>query len=213
MHPNEAIDDTMKLMCLSISKIRMWPWTKIGVIFSILFSTGTFCWGLKQYEEINRPYIGIDDAKIDVTIDYEGTNQNGTRINPAHIIPVIIRNYGKLPAFFTASYISEYNGQVKPFQVATNYILPDQTIELQWAESLPTKIDDNDVCKAFEKMRVIISYGKINYRQEYVTTASPKMLDLPLNSKSSREKYSGWCWYDQEKGHKYVYDWSIDEMQ
>jgi hypothetical protein len=198
----------------------MWPWTKIGAFFtaagvigSFIFSWITFNAGLNQYKEINRPYVGIDDKKINVTIDYEDTDKDGLRVNPALNVPVTIRNYGKLPAYFTASYSGEYGDQVKPFQVATNYILPDQEIELKWDELLPTEIDNTDPCKSFEKVRITISYGEIGQGEEYMTVASPKILDLPLNSKTAKKDYSGWCWYDKDQNHKYVYDWSIDEMK
>lgn len=162
-----------------IKKIFKWPWTEIGVIFSIIMSLMTFLWGLSQYKETRRPYLGSESTYLD-------KEHNGF----FSLLSLPLHNYGETPAFFTAEY-SGY-GKKEPFQ-GGNHIFPGQSMEVSWQtlfqdETISYYLGDPCEIVRNSNETITINYGSEENDLKYQLILKRKEIAIPEQSKLFADK-------------------------
>jgi len=158
-------------MCKSFKQLKDWPIAEIGVIISIIFSLVTFMWGLGQFEEINRPYIGISKYE-DVIIDMHYQGNDNTNLVEQVTMP--IGNFGQLPAYYEIA----GDGDRLLVEGRSGILMPDQTLFHGFYDAWPKKLHA-DECEQLTNRLIRIRYGTTKEKMHYETILGLRLIDPP----------------------------------
>lgn len=142
--------------------------TSIGIVVSSQITKGQLVIMQDEFKIEKRPYIGLADYEFNQTI-------STTTMDIFITLP--IKNYGNLPAYFE---ISEDDPifNLQPFQYNKNYLMPTQSLNLQWIGKPPQKISDEQFCKKIMEPKVfLIKYGTTQNRLIYKTKIKSERIE------------------------------------
>jgi hypothetical protein len=133
----------------------------------------------EQFKKLNRPYISIQDLKVDAGTLTPTSIPGISTDQPGFLTSAVIENYGKLPAYFDIS-IRGWVGNVKPFQATTGYIMSNQSLPMKWIMYADNSKGAYRGCNFLESSSINIKYGLSSKVLEFTTIVKRKNIDSPL---------------------------------
>ncbi len=164
----------------------------INIILVIIAIFGTLLsvWTFSETQKLNRPYLSM--------VERNNVLKGNVNNDPLRqILKVTIKNTGTIPAQFNTS-IEGWYCTSTPRRSDSDYIAPNQEIEIGYDLFNGCKLSTDNLCKILEDIKIIIKYKSPNQKHfEYLT--SFKMKNIPgtkdmanlksLNSTSSFYQY------------------------
>jgi len=154
--------------------------TTVAVIFGVILSVWTF----SETKKLNRPYLSIVQRNDILKIDNGDYHQ---------ILKVSIKNTGALPAKFKTNLFG-WPCTSSPRRSYSDYIAPNQEIELGYNLFIGCKMPTDNLCDIYEDIKMEIVYEVPGQNNDpYITTFKMKHIPatkdmLHLNA-TSTDKY------------------------
>ena len=149
-----------------------------------MFGTLLSIWTFSETKKLNRPYLSIIQRNDILKIDNSGSYQ---------ILKASIKNTGTLPAQFKTN-LSGWYCTSSPRRSDSDYIAPNQEIELGYNLFIGCKMPADNLCGIYEDIKMEIVYEVPGQNSDpYITTFRMKHIpatkDMFHLNATSTDKY------------------------